>query len=136
MVPCTLGGVKISLRSQLLHLDATSVPILRGRSPGIVRAQPLRHERRWCDGEGLRRRGLLAFGLAFWNRAFIDAKDRVAGLPFQYKEVSGLVALDHDRQLHAIAALCGEEGLGSGVVIPQIVMHELKTPGQFAGLGR
>ena len=79
---------------------------------------------------------LLAVGVAFGNRALFDAENRPPGLPIQHKEVSGLVALNDNRHRSAVAAQGGEDRLGSGVVIPQIVMHELETPDQFTGLCR
>src|ERR1700757_4545996 len=62
------------LGPQLLDLRMASILILRGRSPGILRSQPLRYEGRWCKREGLRRRGILALRIAAWNRSLFDAK--------------------------------------------------------------
>ncbi len=43
-----------ALGTQLHHLGTARAPVLRGQSPGIVRSEPLRHERRRREREGLR----------------------------------------------------------------------------------
>src|SRR6516165_7588283 len=112
------------------------VPILRRRSPGIIRYEPLRDERGRRQRKWLRRGGFLSFRVALRNGAFLDPEDWRPGVPIQYVEVSGLVAGNHDRQLIPVAAQCSQHGLGSSVVVPQIVMHELETPDYSAGLCR
>src|SRR6516162_9955896 len=96
----------------------------------------LRDERRWRRRKGLRRPSLLAFGFTPVNRALFDRKNRPPRFSFQHEEVAGLVAGYDNRSLCSIAAQVGEDRLGGGVVIPQIVVDELKPPDQLTGLCR
>ena len=95
----------------------------------------LRHQRRHMGRKRLRRRQLLALRAALRHGALLDRPYRLAGVAVEHEHKTLLGRLDHD-VAHALAGVdARQRRLRRQVVIPDIVMHGLERPDQFAGLG-
>ncbi len=80
-------------------------------------------------------RGLLARDEAGWHGFLGDRKQGLALGPIKHVEHAGLGGLDDRRHRHSLDFDVAQHGLRGEIVIPQIVMHELLVPHQFAALG-
>ena len=108
--------------------------ILRRRPPRIVGRNFLRSEWRRSYGEGLCRRSDFAGNVALRNAVLLNRKDRLSGIAIQYVKKPGLIPLNNDVNFFSLMLQCCEQWRRCRVVVPQVVMHELKTPGDLAGL--
>ena len=107
----------------------------RNEAEHIVRRNFLRHQNRHMGRKRLRRRQLLAVRAALRHRALLNRPDRIAGITVEHKDKTLLGRLDHD-VAHALPGIDPRQRrLRRQVVIPDVVMHGLKRPHEFAGLG-
>ena len=84
--------------------------------------------------EWLRRRELFAFGAALRHSALLDRPDRLPRVAVQHEHKALLGRLDHEVAL-TIASIDPCQGrLRRQIIVPDIVMHGLERPDQFAGL--
>ena len=123
-----------SLAAKLGQLRAAEVAILLRRSPCVVRGQMLHHKRRRRARERLRRRRDLSRHIALRHRPLFHRKHRHARIAIQHVQKSRLVSLHHHRNLFAVAPNRRQQRRRSAVVVPQIVMHQLKAPRQLPRL--
>ncbi len=65
---------------------------------------------------------------------FFHGKNGNASIAIQDKQETSFVALDNYRDTFAIALESGEERRGGGIVVPEVVVHELESPDEFSGL--
>ncbi len=94
----------------------------------------MRGQRRWSDRKRLCRRSHFSWDVALRHGALFDGKHWLASVAIQHVEQAGLVALNDDRDiLFSVAQDC-KQRRRRAIKIPQIVVHELKSPGDFAGL--
>src|SRR4029077_384278 len=117
-----------------LNRLAAAGAVLRRDTPGLVRSQTLGRQGRRSHWKWLRRRNRLAWHVARWRRTLFDGKHRRAGLAMQHVEKAGLVALNDDRHLASVPGDRGQERRRGGVVVPEIVVHELEAPRDFPRL--
>ncbi|PYV03960.1 MAG: hypothetical protein DMG26_08530, partial [Acidobacteria bacterium] len=82
----------------------------------------------------MRGRRLLAGDVALRHRTLLHGEYRCAGVTIERVEEPGLVALDHDSDAFAVAQQRRQQGRRGGIVVPQVMMDELKPPRHFAGL--
>ena len=108
--------------------SAAPLEVVRGRAPRVTRREPVRHHGN--AGEGLRRRCILPRNVALRNGALLDGNERRPGEPIQHEHTPHL-RRDRDR---GCAVLPREEGrLRGDVVVPEVVVHDLKSPDELAG---
>src|SRR5207249_7183074 len=108
-------------------LPAT-VALFRSQSPGVIRRDFLRNQRRET-GYGLRGPGLLARHAALRNGTLLNRVERFAVLAIQHENVAHLGC---DRHRRPVVKL--DQGrLRGHVIVPEIVMHYLKAPDNLAG---
>src|ERR1700683_712171 len=111
-----------------------SVAIRRSDPIGIVRGKLLRDESRGRQGKRLRGRGDFARDICLRDGTLLDGKYGRSCIAIQDIKEAGLVALNHDGNAFAVVLDGGEQRRGGGIVVPKIVMHELKSPDELPGL--
>ena len=94
----------------------------------IVAGDRILCQRLGFDRERLRWGRLLAGHVAFRHRALLDVEDRLAGDAIERKHQSGLVDDDHGGHQLSVAAQVDEKRRRLGVIVPDVMMHELKVP--------
>src|SRR5438045_9747045 len=94
----------------------------------------MRDERRRRAWKRLRRRRLFTGDVALRNRTLVDRKHRLARLAIERVDEAALVARDHRGNPAAAPRDGREERRRRAVVVPEIVMDELKSPRELAAL--
>ncbi len=110
---------------------AARLAVLRSGAPGVVGGNFLRREWRRCGWERLGGRSGFAGDVAFWDATFFYGKYRRSVVAIEDKTC--LVALNHHRDIFSVVVQSCEQRRRGGVVIPEIVMDELESPGDFSG---
>ena len=100
----------------------------------IVAGDRILRQRLRFDREGLRRRRLLAGHVAFRHRALFDVEDRLAGDAIERKHQSGFVDDDDGGHHLSVAAQVDEKRRRLGVIVPDVMVHELEVPEILAGV--
>jgi hypothetical protein len=76
---------------------------------------------------------LLARNIRLRYRAFFHWEDRLTGIAVEEIKKTHLGRLRHGRDLLTISPNSDQARLGRQVIIPDIVMNNLKMPDQFTG---
>ncbi len=99
----------------------------------VVRAELLARKGWRRGGERLSRPRVFTRHVRLRHRTFFNGPQRLARHAVEYVEKTKLGGLGDD--VHVLSIVLNREqfGCGSGVVIPQIVMHELEVPQALAG---
>ena len=119
--------------AQALDALAAVIAICGRDAVSVVGGKFLRHQSRRRERERLRWRCDFARNIGLRHGPFFHGKNWDARIAIQHVEKSGFVALNYHRHAFAVVLQGGEQRGRCAVVIPQIVMNELKSPGEFAG---
>src|SRR5581483_4508455 len=92
------------------------------------------NERRRRERERLGGRRHFAGHIAGRYRTLLDRKHRLAGIAVENVEKACFVALNDDRDFFTVTLDSGQQRRRGAVVVPKVVMDELKSPSEFAGL--
>ena len=128
------GRGEDSFVSQRLESFQAGFALRGADAPRGIGRNVLRHKRRGRRRKRLRGRSHFPRHIALRHGAFLDRKYWLACVAIEDVEKAGLVALNDDGNIPAVPIQRGQQRRGSAVVIPKIVMDELKSPGDFAGL--
>ncbi len=99
----------------------------------VARDRHLR-QRLGLHREGLRGRRLLARHVALRHRALDDIEDRLAGDAIEREQQAGLVHHDERGNGGPVPDQIDDKRRRLGVVVPDVVMHELEVPEILAGV--
>src|SRR5262249_10232689 len=124
---------KDALRPKRLDLVAAPLSIFRGDSPGGIRSQRLRHKRRRQHRKRLRARKEFAFNSTLRDRAFAHRKKRLSSRAIEDKHVTHLCSNRDGRDFNAVSSNRYQRRLSRHVVVPHVVMNDLKTPDYSSG---
>ena len=122
-------------RSRAQRRDQGPALLLRLRRDAerIRGREPFRHEAERIGGEGLRGPGLFPRDVARRDRALFDWKERLAGEAVENEEVTHLGRHGDRRDSRRAAPQREQHRLRWNVIVPQVVMHDLKPPDEPAG---
>ncbi len=101
----------------------------------LVRRDAEPRQRRRLHRKRLRRPGLFAGDVARRHRPFLDGIDRLTGFALQKEHQARLRHRHHRGNSPPVADDVDERRRGGVVVVPDVVMGELKMPAHFAGVG-
>ncbi|MBK6454227.1 MAG: hypothetical protein IPF84_17690 [Proteobacteria bacterium] len=113
-------------------MTAATVP--EREAPGVARLDSRRQQLQRLRWKGLRRPSLFAWNGTARHGAFLHREQRLAVAPVEHEDEALLAHLCERRDsLAALAAPVEQDGLRGRVVVPQVVVHQLESPGHLAG---
>ena len=126
-----VGRIHSMILERMKQLSAIAIGLRRSIAD-LRFAERLSHERRRLDCEWLCRPSSFAGHVALGNRALLHRKQRFSREPVENKYKSHLGHLRNRRNFPAIPPHRDQHGLRGHIVIPNIVMHHLVVPDEFA----
>ena len=118
------------------ELAAAIGAIQRREAKSLLRLQRKRQQRRGVRGKGLRGRKQLAGRAGLRHRPLFHRIERRAALAVEQKQKTHLGNLRHAGPPAPHAGNLKQHRLRGHIVIPDIPVHRLKTPGHLPGAGR
>ena len=121
--------------ADLLDEIAAELLVRRFAGEDLVRLDAEPRQRRRLHGKRLRRPGLFAGDIALRNRPLLDGVDRLAGFALEKEHQARLRHRDDGGNSPPVADDVHQRGRGRVVVVPHVVVRQLKVPADFAGVG-